>query len=46
MSDHILDLVITREVDELTSTTRAVDYLFSDHVAVVGDLLITEETIV
>ena len=40
MSGHTLDLVITREVDELLSTTPVVDYLLSDHTTVICDLLI------
>ena len=40
VSGHTLDLVITKEVDEPLSTTPVVDYLFSDHITVICDLLI------
>ena len=40
VSGHTLDLVITRDVDELISTAPVVDYLFSDHITVICDLII------
>jgi len=45
VSGHTLDLVITKEVDEPLSTTPVVDYLFSDHITVICDLLIKKQSL-
>ena len=38
VSCHILDLVITRDVNELISTTPTVDYHFYGHFTLICDL--------
>ena len=47
-SDHTLDLItliITRRADSLLSTDPMADYLFSDHITVITDLITDQETI-